>query len=299
MTKYENQTCEVCGLKFDKDDDIVVCPDCGTPHHRHCWMDNGHCINAGKHGTDYEWKPEVKEIPAGAVVCPDCGTQLAAGTLFCENCGKPVNRQQPSQAYTTPGGGRIEVHTIPPYGMGFNSPALAGEIDEVPVKDIAAYIGPNAHYYLQKFRKLEKNKKAITINFTAFFFRPIWFLYRKMWKMAIFAAIVNFVTSAPAALTIAVSEGMLASSYLFPGIETLASVGFILNTIANFIFAILAVPMYKKNVIESLKKMRAESGADNNLYYTKLISQRGPSKIGTVVIFFFSLYFIFIMLFQY
>ena len=36
--KYENETCPVCGEKFTADSDVVVCPDCGTPHHRECYL---------------------------------------------------------------------------------------------------------------------------------------------------------------------------------------------------------------------------------------------------------------------
>ena len=31
MALYIGNTCPVCGEKFKDDDDVVVCPDCGTP----------------------------------------------------------------------------------------------------------------------------------------------------------------------------------------------------------------------------------------------------------------------------
>ena len=33
FTKY---TCPVCGETFQNGDDVVVCPECGAPHHREC-----------------------------------------------------------------------------------------------------------------------------------------------------------------------------------------------------------------------------------------------------------------------
>ena len=30
--RYTGETCPVCNQVFQEDDDIVVCPDCGTPH---------------------------------------------------------------------------------------------------------------------------------------------------------------------------------------------------------------------------------------------------------------------------
>ena len=41
--RYENEKCVVCGELFKEGDKIVVCPDCGTPHHRECYENNGEC----------------------------------------------------------------------------------------------------------------------------------------------------------------------------------------------------------------------------------------------------------------
>ena len=36
MADYINEKCISCGKEFTKDDDVVVCPECGTPYHRGC-----------------------------------------------------------------------------------------------------------------------------------------------------------------------------------------------------------------------------------------------------------------------
>jgi hypothetical protein len=56
MKKFYGQECLVCTEKFIDGDDIVVCPDCGTPHHRLCYKENGDCINAVSHGRKFAWK---------------------------------------------------------------------------------------------------------------------------------------------------------------------------------------------------------------------------------------------------
>ena len=45
--------CPVCEEQFKKGDDIVVCPECGTPHHRECYENIGHCFNKDKHSEDF------------------------------------------------------------------------------------------------------------------------------------------------------------------------------------------------------------------------------------------------------
>lgn len=34
FTEYK---CPVCDKQFKKGDDVVVCPECGAPHHRECY----------------------------------------------------------------------------------------------------------------------------------------------------------------------------------------------------------------------------------------------------------------------
>ena len=48
-------------MKFFDDEDIVVCPECGTPYHRECWNRVGTCIHSAEHGS-YEWKSDSAEL---------------------------------------------------------------------------------------------------------------------------------------------------------------------------------------------------------------------------------------------
>ncbi|MDD4850820.1 MAG: RING finger protein [Gemmiger sp.] len=90
MANYKGSICPVCDKPFAEGDDIVVCPDCGTPYHRACWPAAG-CVHADKHGTGYEWKPDV--TPDGLpneLVCPNCGTHNPATAVACAHCGIPL-----------------------------------------------------------------------------------------------------------------------------------------------------------------------------------------------------------------
>ena len=46
---YTGIKCPVCGKAFTKQDDVVVCPECGAPYHRECYRNTGHCIFLEKH----------------------------------------------------------------------------------------------------------------------------------------------------------------------------------------------------------------------------------------------------------
>ena len=54
--RFENQICPVCNEKFNENDEIVVCPDCGTPHHRNCYNSLGECKNKSLHSEGFSFK---------------------------------------------------------------------------------------------------------------------------------------------------------------------------------------------------------------------------------------------------
>lgn len=56
MFLYENDKCPVCGECFKEGDDIIACPECGTPHHRACYNKANTCANARMHGTYFSFQ---------------------------------------------------------------------------------------------------------------------------------------------------------------------------------------------------------------------------------------------------
>ncbi|MEG2081411.1 MAG: RING finger protein [Oscillospiraceae bacterium] len=50
---YDGEKCPICAKEFTEDDDVVVCPICGTPHHRSCYLNNKDCANVGLHASGY------------------------------------------------------------------------------------------------------------------------------------------------------------------------------------------------------------------------------------------------------
>lgn len=43
MSRFEGKICPVCLVRLKDGDDVVVCPICGTPHHRECYFKNSKC----------------------------------------------------------------------------------------------------------------------------------------------------------------------------------------------------------------------------------------------------------------
>lgn len=302
MFNFEGQLCDVCGKAFDKESDIVVCPECGTPHHRECWHRTGHCVNESKHSEGYEWQPvrSTQQPADGSVTCPDCGSIMPQGTQFCENCGRSL-QQTATQVYNIPGG-RMEVHQFPSFGT--MSPEeykarvdreLAGDIDGVPLRDMAVFIGQNAPYYINRFKRMSQNPKYHPFNWTAFFFPPLWFLFRKMWKTALLAGLINMGLNIPTLILVAAQTGAIpaTSALLFPGIETVADIGSILILAVGVVWGFLAIPMYRKDTVKRLKKLKEDAKGDMERYYHSILENAGPSKVGAIVVMLFAILYIF------
>lgn len=142
MIDFTGIKCPVCGKAFAKDDDIVVCPQCGAPYHRDCYQKEGQCIFTGLHESGKEWKPPAPPPPPspapGEAVrpnpaeikdreCPSCGALNSHSSLYCSRCGSPLLGQQdapgqdrrPGETEQTPGQNTGPAYrSYNPYGAG-------------------------------------------------------------------------------------------------------------------------------------------------------------------------------------
>jgi len=51
MTEDRDWTCPYCHTQLEADDERSVCPECGSVHHRDCWVEGGGCAVFGCPGT--------------------------------------------------------------------------------------------------------------------------------------------------------------------------------------------------------------------------------------------------------
>lgn len=201
MSLFEKELCPVCKKAFEEEDDIVVCPECGTPHHRDCYNMTGHCVNKSLHKVGYDYRNENKtEITKNEQIeksdydyyIPQ-NTESTANTESSSNNETADNTEQNT--------------TIPSFGFPFEQGDEQKynddeKIDGESLKDIAATIRNNAPRFINIFQKMEGKKKKLNWNWGAFFFGSLYYLFRKMYKqgVAFFCLFVSAIYAFSAAI---------------------------------------------------------------------------------------------------
>ncbi len=203
MLNYTGTPCPVCDKRFNDDDDVVVCPICGAPYHRHCYNEKGECIFHDLHEKNEAWvAPEIKmpnTAPAHEIKdqeCKTCGVLNGHSSLFCSQCGSAlkmspdqhVNREATQQnPYHVNVNPQINPQIMfDPMG-GVNTDETA--TDNVTFGDLSKVVKVNNQYYLPTFNRL-KNMNKSRFNFVGFIFSGGWLLYRKQYKAGIIVSVL-------------------------------------------------------------------------------------------------------------
>lgn len=195
--------CVACKNEFTPEDDIVVCPICGAPHHRDCWQEQGHCYYEAAHGTDLQWHPKEEdqqptpqptqpssenstyEIPQPTIVvqCPHCGkpNQGQSTSFPCKHCGREIPGFTPPPIF---GNAFAQSQPIDP-----NEP-----IDDATVGKLSRLVMHRRDYYIPRFKTLKsQGNQLVSWNWSAFFLTTYWLAYRKCYLWAIFSSLIELI----------------------------------------------------------------------------------------------------------
>lgn len=205
MLDFTGIECPVCKKAFTESDDVVVCPTCGAPYHRQCYVETGHCIFEENHKTGKNWQAPKKDTSQSpdikSVECPVCGTLNTKESLYCNICGTPLTQNSPQnnnrannpvypQSGNQPNQQDYQKNQYNVYGagspfsydpMGGVSPTETLE-DDITYGDASKFVKTNTAYYMPIFRNIKQVNKS-RFNFAAFIFTGGWMLYRKQYKI--------------------------------------------------------------------------------------------------------------------
>lgn len=208
MADYIGKICPYCKTSFKPDDEIVICSECGMPHHKDCWIENQRCTTFGCQGTiqspddtskkitDLELNFREKQDVEETVFCAACGAQNAPVSSFCSRCG---NRLTSVYSLQTPVYQQSDPANNNPYSY-VNQTDLPYRLisyanNSFAETDLQQLVGTNTEYYMSKFREMNSQGKKTTWNWAAFLITPYWMIYRKMYAYGAAALGVAFFLS--------------------------------------------------------------------------------------------------------
>ena len=269
---YIGEKCSACHREFEEGDDIVVCPDCGSPHHRDCYRQEGRCAHADKHLSGYKWE---RKAPGPAqrtddpfTVCPVCRFPNDKRSESCVRCGARLGQSE--------GEGEADREGIPgnmpQFGeyvsglsyLGFDPKEDMGE--GTTLGEVTSFVGTNTLYYIPIFKRMKDLGKKMSFNLSCLAFPTLYFANRKMWFWAVLVGIVGIVLSLPAAaLNFAASLSDMSEMERFVSavnehksfIQELDSIFSVADWILRVMYCLFGNWLYFRYVLTSVRKLRA------------------------------------------
>lgn len=99
------------------------------------------------------------------MICPYCKETILDGAIKCKHCSSMLNLDQSNSNHA----------------------------DSISTDEIRAYVGANAYYYIQQFSRFTisgREKICLTWNWSCCGFTFLWFLYRKMYALAMISFLI-------------------------------------------------------------------------------------------------------------
>ena len=310
MTRYTGNHCPVCEQAFTDTDDIVVCPDCGTPYHRDCWKKVGACMHRSEHAAGFEWQPEIGPEAVKAAheaTCPNCGTRNTPGAARCSHCGCPLPRSDADSADAAKPEEQVPIYARDPSAVN-NSSAAPGPhietysadreggiyrreigpedtIDGIKAKDWAAYVGRSPMYYLMQFFRMSITKRKIAVCLSAFLFGPAYLFYRKMWKEGLLTAVLTIVLSIPTFIEIiSVFNPSLLGAMPLGWLPAAVNVCAVASWALNIILGLFAVSWYRREAKKNIDRIYADY-PDGEARTDALLQKGGTNLLAALLYF--------------
>lgn len=310
MTRYTGNHCPVCEQAFTDTDDIVVCPDCGTPYHRDCWKKVGACMHRSEHAAGFEWQPEIGPEAVKAAheaTCPNCGTRNTPGAARCSHCGCPLPRSEADSADAAKPEEQVPIYARDPSAVNNRSAAPGPHIetysadreggiyrweigpedtiDGIKAKDWAAYVGRSPMYYLMQFFRMSITNRKAAVCLSAFLFGPAYLFYRKMWKEGLLTAVLTIVLSIPTFIEIiSVFNPSLLGAMPLGWLPAAVNVCAVASWALNIILGLFAVSWYRREAKKNIDRIYADY-PDGEARTDALLQKGGTNLLAALLYF--------------
>lgn len=264
MYRYAYDNCPVCGLTFTDNDDVVVCPECGTPHHRSCYNNFGGCANAEKHSEGFTFSSST---PSAAE--ENTKSSSAETSYHTQNTAADNSASDSADSSSAPFGNII---------------SDSDKIEGVPVGDLKKYIGSAWMYYIPLFLAKVKGMRIFRINFSAFIGSYMWLLARKFYLYGFISGLLVLLSNLYMDFYVVYAKNaginLMDVSTFLEAEDPKIMIGYYAYMLASNIPLILSVltgifanKLYMKKSINAVKKINKESKTAEE--FNKQLSKKG------------------------
>lgn len=185
MIDFEGKNCIACGEILQDNDDIVVCPECGTPYHRACYQNEGRCINNTLHNSGQSWQKAMEQA----------AQQRRSEEKRLEEAEQQAERERgdaPHMFNETLYDG-VRINPDAPY-VGLDP---TEDFGGVTLGELSDFVHTNRLYYIPLFRLMKRTGKKMSFNLTSLLFPEFYFANRKMWAMTLLSLAVGLISKIP------------------------------------------------------------------------------------------------------
>lgn len=299
--QVKGHVCPICKAYLFEEDEIAVCPTCGAPHHRECFVNAGRCGMEEFHGTDKQYdrlKTENKEKvcenshqeqedKTDAVQCRSCGDFYPASNSFCPHCGTP-NGSSVGNPFV------IKLD----YLGGVKGDEDLGEGHKAD--EVKNFVAVSTNRFIPKFKEFKKGAK-VSFSVWHLLFPAASFAMRKMYAFAFLAGALQVAATLlmlPFNLVLGeiinntdITGYYQLAQYMVENMDKallsnvlLSSAGILLQVFVRLMSGLFANKLYYKHVLKSMTEIKATATDDEE----KMLLYR---KRGGVNIFAFTLFY--------
>ncbi len=272
-------SCARCKAYLFDEDEVVVCPICGAPHHRDCYDAIGHCALEELHGTENQYNPETAR------------TQSEENQFKQEPPQNDFNKDTFGGGYSNNPYRQSGFNNSPFGASPFTNFDFLGGVpkdyklsENVTAEDAKKFVVSNTHRYIPKFASFFGKKKA-SWNWLAFLFPVPWLFCRKMYSLGFFAGffkIISTLLSFPLMEKLSQLGVMNSGTYpqmmrelytIMPSLPKeliiITLISSLLNIAIMVVTGILGDYWYKKHTISSIEKIKRDSADQSESYRKK------------------------------
>lgn len=273
MQEYQGQPCLVCGQVFTESDDIVTCPECGTPYHRACWKEAGHCINAPLHVSGGSWQIDRKK----AIL------EERSAAKRAEEAEQAAERERGDQPQMINGGLYDGVRLNP------EDPCIGLDPEETfgdaKMRDVAEFVSTNKFYYLPLFHFMKKTGRKFSFNLLCLLFPDFYFANRKMWLLSLGTMLFSVVLDIPAAIlyfheymNISISWADVSTAFF----QQIYNISGIVWMVFKMIACLFANYLYFRFTVRRVSAIRRTMPEDEQA--VQVLRGAGGTSLGNVVL---------------